>query len=266
MTPAGLLAEIRRRDAVLYWTAWLHVGLLAAMMLVAPFDHRTVMGLNPWIKPMKFATSITIYLWTLAWLLGDLPGPRWALRTVSWGASVAMVAEILCISVQAARGTTSHYNNTTPFNGAVFTVMGLMILVNTLMALLLLALFCRRLPELAPSYRWGIRLGLMVFVAGSLEGVVMIFNNAHTVGAPDGGPGLPILNWSTRGGDFRAAHLLGLHALQAFPLVGWLLARSRAMPSPRAATALTVLFSLAYAALAVLAFWLARSGRPLVVL
>ena len=91
----------------------------------------------------------------------------------------------------------------------------------------------------------------------------MLVNQAHTVEAPDGGPGLPIVNWSTRAGDLRVAHLLGLHALQAFPLVGWLLSRSRVMPSPRAVTAVTLLFALAYTVVTGLTFAQARAGRPL---
>jgi hypothetical protein len=62
------------------------------------------------------------------------------------------------------------------------------------------------------------------------------------------------------------AHLLGLHGLQVIPVVGWLLSRWRAIESPRAATAVTVLFALAYAALTALAFEQARSAQPLIAL
>ena len=264
MNVRGLVEEIYRRDRVLAITGWLHVGLLVAMLAVAPFDHRLVMGLNLWVKPMKFAISIAIYLWTLAWFLKYLPGPRWARQAIRWGASIAMTAEILCIGLQAARGTTSHYNNSTPFNTAVFATMAFMILVNTLVAAFVLLLFLLRRVELAPAYRWGIRLGLLVFVVGSLEGMVMIFHNAHTVGLLDGGPGLPLVNWSTRAGDLRIAHLLGLHALQILPLAGyWVSGWKTALPAGRQVACVFVFF-LAYAGITIFLFWQALHGRPLI--
>ncbi len=264
MNVRGLLEEMYRRDRVLGITGWLHAGLLVAMLAVAPFDHRLVMRLNPWVKPMKFAASIAIYLWTLAWFLKYLPGPRWALQVIRWGASIAMTAEMLCIGLQAARGTTSHYNNSTPFNTAVFAAMAGMILVNTLVAAFVLLLFLLGKLELASAYRWGIRLGLLVFVVGSLEGMVMILHNAHTVGLPDGGPGLPLVNWSTRAGDLRIAHLLGLHALQILPLAGYWVSRWRtALPAGRQVAYLFVFF-VAYAGAAGLLFWQAMHGRPLI--
>lgn len=261
-----LLAEIYHRNRVLAITGWLHVGLLAVLLCIAPFDSRTVAGLNPWIKPMKFATSITLYLWTLAWFLKHLPGPRWAIGVIGWGASFIMIVEILCITLQAARGTTSHYNEATAFDAIIFSIMGSMILLNTLLIALLLALFFMPRIDLAPAYLWGIRLGTLILILGSLEGMAMIFNHAHTIGLPDGGPGLPLVNWSTQVGDLRIAHMLGLHAFQIFPLVGYILSRWKGDRPVNQQMVYLFAFVLIYTSVTVLTFWQAMNGRPLIAL
>jgi hypothetical protein len=259
MRPADLLSELRRRDSVLFVAGGLHFALLVVMGVAALLDDRTVTGLNPWVKPAKFAASIGLYLWTVGWLLGELAGLRWGRLAVRWATTVAMTAEMALIGMQAARGTTSHYNITTSFDAGVFNWMGRMIVVNTLAAILLFVLFCRPLRALPRAYAWGIRLGVLVFVIGSLEAITMIARQAHTVGLPDGGPGLPLVNWSTRGGDLRIAHLLGLHALQVVPLVGFLLGRRRR------GRGLVPLFAfvVVYVAVAAALFWQAVQGRPL---
>src|ERR1700730_467599 len=76
---------VHRRRKVLAITGWIHLALLAGALVVTPFDSRLVMGINPWIKPIKFALSITIYVWTVAWLLEHLRVRTWAKSIISWG-------------------------------------------------------------------------------------------------------------------------------------------------------------------------------------
>ena len=132
-----------------------------------------------------------------------------------------MVIEIVCIILQSARGTTSHFNNQSPFDVVDLRVMGVTIFVNTLAMMLFLWIIRRDTPPQRAGYLWGIRLGVAIFLLASFEGGVIVANNAHTVGAPDGGPGLPFVNWSTTAGDLRIAHFFGMHAMQALPLLGF---------------------------------------------
>jgi hypothetical protein len=251
---------LHRVNPVLSWTGWLNVAFAALALALLPFDHRLVTGALVWIKPLKFSLSIIAFAWTLGWLLADLPAiAQRSVRRLSRGVALSMVVEQGVIFVQAARGTTSHYNVRSAFDGAMFSAMGIFIMVNTAMTIWALYLVWRHRVHGPAGYVWGVRLGVLVFLAGSVLGGMMIHNLQHTVGAPDGGPGLPGLGWSTRAGDLRTAHFLGMHALQALPLLGWALSRW----VPRRATALTWAGAVLYAGAVAGLFALALAGRPL---
>ena len=249
---------LHRANPVLSATGWLNAGLAALALALLPCDHRLVTGVLVWLKPLKFALSVLVYAWTLAWLLADLPAAaQRSVRRISCGVAVSMAVEQAVIFGQAGRGTTSHYNAATPLNALLFGLMGLFILVNTGLIIWAVYLVWRYRPHGPAGYVWGLRLGLLVFLVGSVLGGMMIRNGQHTVGAPDGGPGLPGLGWSTQAGDLRLAHFLGMHALQALPLLGW--AASRWVP--RRAVALVGAGALVYATAVLGLFGWALLGR-----
>ena len=224
-----MFSELRHRDSLLFWIG---AGMMLTFIVCALLsigDQRLILGLNPWIKPMKFLTSITIFLWTVAWFMPETrgSGASGLGRTVRWIIGPAMIIEMVCIILQSARGVTSHYNHATVFDDLIFSVMGMTILVNTIAMTIFLWSIRRDTPPQRAGYIWGIRVGVAIFLLASLEGVLLVTNGAHTVGAPDGGPGLPFVNWSTTAGDLRVAHFFGMHAMQALPLLGFFLDRNR---------------------------------------
>src|SRR5262249_11910533 len=97
----GFISEIRTRDPLLFVTGVAHFILLLVMAVIAPFDGREVMGINPWIKPIKFAASIAVYALTMGWLLYELPLKEKLKRRVSWAIAATLVIEIALITMQA---------------------------------------------------------------------------------------------------------------------------------------------------------------------
>ncbi len=216
--------ELAKRDHALYRFGWLNAALFAFALVMGFVDDTTVMGINAWIKPMKFALSITVYAWTFGWMLAYSLDAR-AKRIIRWGLIVTMTAEIVLIFVQAARGTTSHFNIHTPLDGAIFGIMGFFIAINTLINFYAVVHFFSSRVSLTGASRLAWQSGLILFFLGSLSGGWMVQQLSHTVGAPDGGPGIPFLNWSTVAGDVRSAHFVTLHGLQVLPLTGFILER-----------------------------------------
>jgi hypothetical protein len=85
---------------------------------------------------------------------------------------------------------------------------------------------------------------------------------AHTVGAPDGGPGVPVTGWSRQHGDLRVPHFVGLHAIQALALFAVVLRRWRRPESVRVRAVFAAAGS--YALLLLLLLWEALRGKSVV--
>jgi len=241
-------------NPVLLNTGLLHLILLFVFIIASAFDHRQLLGINLWVKPIKFALSIAIYCFTWAWIIGYLPSLA-TQRNFAWFTAVALTFEMAAIASQAALGRSSHFNVGTPYNSIVFALMGVFIVLQTLFALYVGILFFGVTPgALNPAMLWAIRLAIITACIFAFQGGYMASKLSHTVGAADGGAGLPLLNWSRRAGDLRVAHFMGLHALQIIPLFVVLLGISSVAP--------VIWFSGSYFLLTSALFYQALQGHP----
>ena len=208
-------------------------------------DPRVITGAPAWLKPAKFSISVSVYCFTLVWLLGFIENRPRLVRIVTRAIVFSLVVEMVAIIMQAVRGTTSHFNMSTSLNSLLWGTMGAFIMVVWVMTMVLTVVLIRqRLADkaFAWSLRWGLIISLLGMAAAffmvrltpeqrvSAHGVRPKIVGAHSIGVPDGGPGLPLVGWSTVGGDMRVAHFVGLHALQVLPFLGWLITRKRNRP------------------------------------
>ncbi|GAA2190034.1 hypothetical protein [Micromonospora lupini] len=252
------------------------VGTMAALAVVATVgilvDPRVLTGAPIWLKPFKFAVSFVLYGATLAWMLSLLPRrSRIAERAVLVIVAVAVLENVWLVG-QVLRGQTSHFNSSTPLNTALFAAMGAAITVLFFAHLVIgIVVLIRRIPDrvAATAVGWGLGLSLLGMLAAvpmalpmqdpGIEGI----SGAHSVGVADGGPGLPVVGWSTTGGDLRIGHFVGLHALQALPILAILLTRFATRLDARTRVRLLVIAGGAYGVLTVLLTWQALRGQPL---
>ncbi len=241
------------------------VGVLA--------DSRVLTGAPIWLKPLKFSVSFVLYGTTLAWMLSLLPRRS---RTAEWAGTVIVATgavEMLVIVGQVLRGTTSHFNTTTPLNAALFQLMGAAIMV-LFAAHLVIGIVVLRQPIADRVAKYAVTMGLGLTLLGMVVAIPMLLPSrapgvegiagAHSVGVSDGGPGLPLVGWSTTGGDLRIGHFVGMHALQALPILAILLGRflgGRLDEHTRAR--LVLVAGGAYGALTMLLTWQALRGQPL---
>ena len=260
MAVREVLADARRGHRGLFWFSATMAALAGALIIASVLDHRTLLGAPLWFKPLKFALSFMLYGAALAWMLAKLDAPGRGLRLAGWVIVGTAMIEMLIIVGQAARGRRSHFNDDSPFDEMLFSIMGATIVVLWLATLVIaLRFFVRPGPD--PATTWAVRFGLLIALAGMALGMLMISGGAHAVGVPDGGPGLRLVGWSTTGGDLRIAHFVGMHALQLLPLLAAALTAAGLDGTSR--LRLILVAAAGYAGLVSIVTWQALRGQPL---
>src|SRR5580700_3816065 len=159
-----------------------------ATLLGIFLDHRVITGAPAWLKPAKFAISVSVYCFTFVWMLGFVENRPRLVRLVANVTTAGLIAEMVVILTQAARGTSSHFNQTTPLNTALWFTMGAFIVLvwmtNLLLAIMLLL---QRMPDHA--FAWSLRLGLLISAIGMATAFFMVAPTPEQTAANGGGHG-----------------------------------------------------------------------------
>jgi hypothetical protein len=255
-----IIQEIFRKNPILAWLGLIHLALALILALYATINSEIILGINSMIKPLKFTISVWVYGWTMA-LLGYHLADQRKMRRYSRTAFICLFFEIIAITSQALRGQKSHFNISTFYNGIVFSLMGIFILIFTAYTLYIAILFIKQKTyTIKPTVVLGISIGIIYFVIFSFYGGYISSQTGHTVGGPDGSPGLPLLNWSYIFGDLRVAHFLGIHSLQLIPLFAWFFADKL---DDKKGKLLVWIFSIAYFLFVFFTMIQALEGKPL---
>lgn len=269
--------DLHDRAPVLVQTTVISLALFAVTLVALVIDQRELLGVPIWLKPVKFALSGAVYLAALACITRELRR-TWSVRIISGIIGWLIVAEVLLVSLQAGRGVQSHFNIDTAFDVGVFSTMGTAIATVWVLSMVLLVMHVRA-PVRDRAMGMALRFGLALNIVGAAVGWVMVQPQpaqlaairtgvhpfragAHTVGAPDGGAGLPLTNWSIAHGDLRVPHFIGLHALQLLPVLVLLLRAVRTRRDDAVERSLLTLAAGACTAIFLTSLLQALAGRP----
>jgi hypothetical protein len=163
-------------------------------------------------KPVTFGISMGLALWTCGWVIDRLPSRPRLESALAWLLAGSGLIEVALITVQAWRGVPSHFNFTTAADGAVFAVMGVMILIFVVAFVgLTIWAFVNRPAD--PSTRLVVFAGMFLMLLGLGIGQWVInlgVEMAESLGhAPD-------TVTAGANGVAKFPHAVGLHGIQLF--------------------------------------------------
>jgi hypothetical protein len=245
--------ELKIRNEELFYFGLLCLSLSIACIILSKFTTTQVHGVNAWFKPFKFAVSIGLFAWTMAWYCYYLS--NFNTTIFNWTVIILFGFELVYIIFQASKGQVSHFNISTPTYSMLYSLMGLAATIITLYtAYIGLLFFTQSFPNLPKYYLWAIRLGILIFVIFSFEGALMGSRMNHSVGAINDNSNWFIVGWSKTVGDLRVSHFIGMHALQLLPLLSFYIFKN---------TKVTIIISIFYGLLATITLVQALKGKPI---
>ena len=250
----SFIQELKLRNEHLFYFGVFCIILSIVCIVLTKTTTTEVQGVNAWFKPLKFATSIGLFSWTMAWYCHYLLD--FNVTPFNWTVITLFGFELVYIIFQASKGQLSHFNISTPTYSLIYSLMGLAaVLVTLYTAYIGLLFFTQSFPDLPKYYIWSIRLGILIFVIFSFEGGLMGSRMNHSVGAINDNSNWWIVGWSKTVGDLRVSHFIGMHALQLLPLLSFYIFKNLKM---------TIVISIFYGLLATSTLVQALNGKPLI--
>lgn len=257
-SPAAISIDRIQSDApILFWGGLFSAALIVPFALALPLDERTLEGVSIWMKPLKFAVSLAVYLLTLAYLARYAPERHnrsaWTQR-FHQVVIFCVIGEFAWIGGAAMFGTTSHFNVSSELMAAIYSVMGLFAVTLTA-ASLVMGLAILRASQGPMAVLIGTSL-IATFVTTVIVAGYMSSNGSHFVGGMSETL-MPIMGWARDVGDLRVAHFFATHIMHFGPLCALpviaigLQTRSMMIAIPVAISAFTLA-----------TFWQALQGQP----
>jgi len=237
----------------------------AATLALWAVDPRVIDGVSVWAKPLKFELALAVHAGTLALVVSRL-SPSLQTKTSLLGVALVFLAastiEMGWIIFQAAQGQHSHFNDSSAFHRAMFSVMAFAAIIITGTAAVIAKVVWRDADFAAgAAVKSGILLGL-------IGGTILTLVTAFAIGAMGspyvGGVPLPksrmtFSGWSLIGGDLRVPHFLSTHMMQAVPIAALLASnlQGRLLANP-----LVYGFAAFWVVWTLMEFGMALSGQP----
>ena len=256
--------------SVLIFGIGFQLAMFAPSLIAYALDERLVNAINIWTKPLKFQLSLSLHMLTMIWLMPLLSEAWRRSRSIRWSATAvafASTVETAYIVLQSARGRGSHYIVQTPLEATGYAAMGIGAVTLVLGSFILGIAIWRTGGHERPGFRLGAILGLTVgsvltlATAGYLSTSLAVETGRWVGGLRNDASGLPLLGWSTTGGDYRVAHFFATHMMQVLPLLG--LAADKFAPNrPRLVIGVGAMVCVAAVAAT---FMQARNGSPFLV-